>query len=97
MKVISCNQTRYKPTVPGRAVDRRADLLQGEYLDTARAADQKYKGVLPGQVGAVERKLVELGEVRGVVARAFGAPGHQPGEDSWSEEGKVRTFEERGC
>ena len=53
-------------------MDRRADLLQGEYLNIARAADQKYNGVIPGQVGAVERKLVELGEVRGVVAGAFG-------------------------
>ena len=72
LKVISCNQTRYKPTVPDRAVDRRAALLPGEYLDKARGADQKYNGVLPGQVGAIERKLVELGKVRGIVSGAFG-------------------------
>ena len=53
-------------------MDCCAALLPGEYLDKAREADKKYNGILPGQVGAAERKLVELGEVRGVVGGAFG-------------------------
>ena len=55
-----------------RAVDRRADALQQEYLDKARKADRRYNGVLPGVVGPVEQRLLGLGEVRGVVAGNFG-------------------------
>ena len=71
-KVISCNKTQYKPTVTERAVDRRAALLPQEYLTKARKADRLYNGVPKGEVGGVERKLLELGEVRGVVTGNFG-------------------------
>ena len=53
-------------------MDTRADLLPQEYLNKARAADQKYNEVQPGTVGPVERKLLELGEVRGIVSGNFG-------------------------
>ena len=38
----------------------------------ARAADRRYNGVMEGEVGRVERKLVELGDVRGIVCGNFG-------------------------
>ena len=38
----------------------------------ARNADRKYNGVAEGEVGATERKLLQLGEVRGLVAGAWG-------------------------
>ena len=48
VKVISCSKTRYKPNSPKRAVDARADLLPQEYLNKAKAADQKYNQVQQG-------------------------------------------------
>ena len=72
VKIISCSKTRYKPNSPKRAVDTRADLLPQEYLDKARGADQTHNHIPVGTVGPVERKLVELGEVRGIVAGNFG-------------------------
>ena len=72
VKIISCSKTRYKPNSPKRAVDSRADLLPQEYLNKARAADQNHNQIQPGTVGPVERKLLELGEVRGIVAGNFG-------------------------
>ena len=72
LKVISCSQTRYKPTWTERGVDKRAQQLQQEYLVKARNADRKYNGVAEGEVGATERKLLELGEDRGLVAGAWG-------------------------
>ena len=62
LKIISCSKTRYKPNSPKRAVDLRADLLPQEYLNKARAADQNHN----------QMKLLELGEVRGIVAGNFG-------------------------
>ena len=53
-------------------MDKRAEALPEEYLVKAREADRKYNGVLPGIVGGVEQKLVDLGEVRGIVAGNFG-------------------------
>ena len=39
-------------------------------VNKARAADQNQ--IQPGTVGPVERKLLELGEVRGIVSGNFG-------------------------
>ena len=72
LKVISCSKTRYKPTWDRRAVDKRADSLQHEYIMKARAADRKYNNTPEGQVGRVENKLVELGEISGLVCGNFG-------------------------
>ena len=58
-------------------MDRRAAKLPQEYLDKARKADRKYNGTLPGEVGGVEQKLVDLGEVRGVVCGNFGEVSQQ--------------------
>ena len=72
LKVISCSTTRYKPTCEARAVDRRASQLQKEYIQKARAADRRYNEVPEGEVGPVEQKLLQLGEIRGVVAGNWG-------------------------
>ena len=53
-------------------MDHWANQLQGEYLQKARAADRKYKGVPEGEVGGAERKLLQLGEVRGVAIGNWG-------------------------
>ena len=50
----------------------RVDLLPQEYLNKARGADQSYNQIPPGEVGPVERKLVELGDLRGIVSGNFG-------------------------
>ena len=71
LKVISCSQSRYRPTCRKRAVDARADLLQAEYLHKARAADRR-QGVPAGELGRVEQKLISLGEVQGIVCGNFG-------------------------
>ena len=72
VKIISCNKTRYKPTWTKRAVDIRAEKLQEEYLVKAREADRVNNHTLAGTVGAVDWKLVELGDVHGIVAGNFG-------------------------
>ena len=77
VKVISCSKTRYKPNSNKRAVDFRADHLQQEYLVKAREADRTHNGTPADTVGPVERKLVELGEVRGIVGGNFGEVSEQ--------------------
>ena len=72
LKVISCSTTRYKPTWEERGVDRRASQLQQEYLQKARNADRRYTRVPEGEVGPVEQKLLQLGEVHGVVTGNWG-------------------------
>ena len=72
VKIISCSKTRYKSNSLKRAVDARADLLPQEYVNKARGADRKHNQIPEGTIGPVERKLVELGEVRGIVSGNFG-------------------------
>ena len=93
VKIISCSKTRYKPNSPKRAGDTRADLLPQEYLNKARAADQKYNDVQPGTVGPVERKLLELGEVRGIVSGNFG----EVSEDTHRQGPRFSIRMVRGC
>ena len=77
VKIISCSKTRYKPNSDKRAVDFRADHLQQEYLVKAREADRQHNGTPANTIGPVERKLVELGEVRGIVGGNFGEVSEQ--------------------
>ena len=77
VKIISCNTTRYKPTWTKRAVDVRAEKLQQEYEVKAREADRVHNNTPVGTVGPVERKLVELGEVHGIVSGNFGEVSQQ--------------------
>ena len=71
VKVISSSRTRYNPTWQKRAVDVRADQLQGEYVTKAGAADRRQNGPEAG-VGRVEQKLLSLGPIQGIVAGQFG-------------------------
>ena len=74
LKVVSSCPTRYprNPRPEKRAVDRRADLLQGEYTAKARKADRKYGNTEEGQIGRMEQKLMSYGIVRGLVVGAWG-------------------------
>ena len=74
MKVLSSCRTRYprNPRPEARAVDRRAELLQGEYVKKARTVDQKYGGADVGETGGVERKLLSFPRVRGLILGAWG-------------------------
>ena len=72
VKIISCNKTRYKPTLMKRAVNIRADKLQQEYIEKNREADRVYNHMPPCTTGTVEHNLVELGEIRGIMAGNLG-------------------------
>ena len=72
VKIISCSKTRYKPCSNKRAVDKRADELQQEYMVKAREADRVHNLTPAGNVGPVEQKLISLGDVSGVVSGNFG-------------------------
>ena len=72
LKVINCCLSRYPIGDRGKAVDRRAGLLQGEYKRKARETDRVYGGVDQNAIGPVERKLMQYGEVVGLVMGAFG-------------------------
>jgi hypothetical protein len=67
LKVISSNQTRYKPSWKDRGVDKRAAQLHEEYVGKARNADQQHGGTQPGQIGRVEAKLLSFPKVEGIV------------------------------
>ena len=47
-------------------------MLQNEYRRKAREADRVYGGRNPDEIGPVERKLLQFGEVIGLVVGAFG-------------------------
>ena len=72
LKVVSSCNTRYprNPRPEGRAVDRRANLLQGEYTAKARKADKNYGNTPEGQIGRMEQKLLSFGKVCGLVVGA---------------------------
>ena len=76
IKMISSSKMRYSIHRDGqdamRAVDKRANELNSEYLAKARQTDQNYCGTAQGQVGPVETKLTTLGKVHGIVVGAFG-------------------------
>ena len=76
LKIISSSKTRYLPRRKGqeavRAVDKRAQELNGEYISKARSTDRQYCGTPDGTIGPVETKLARLGDVKGLVVGAFG-------------------------
>ena len=55
-----------------KAVDKRANVLTEEYNKKARNVDRVYGGAAEGTVGRVQRKLMDFGQVRGLVFGAFG-------------------------
>ena len=72
LKVINCCPTRYPLGTRTKAVDRRANLLAGEYREKARKADRNYVGTDEDVVGPVENKLLQYGDLQGLVVGAFG-------------------------
>ena len=73
LKVLNCCPSRYSLGERGKAVDKRARLLQGEYRRKARNADRVYGGHPDKtQAGPVERKLLHYGDLFGLVVGAFG-------------------------
>ena len=80
LKVICCCPSRYTlippPPRPDRecvkAVDKRARVLTEEYAKKARDVDRVYGEAVEGTVGRVQKKLMDFGEVRGLVFGAFG-------------------------
>ena len=72
LKVISYCPTRYPPGSGDKAVDRRTKKLQGEYAEKARKADRQFVGTEEGSVGPVENKLLQYGDLQGLVVGAFG-------------------------
>ena len=71
LKIISCSKSRYVPSWTTRAVDKRSANLNKEYLEKAKTAARQFGGIEVGRVGPVERKLVSLGQVKGVVFGNF--------------------------
>ena len=71
LKAFNCCLSRYPAGGRGKAVNRRAGLLQGEYKRKAQEADRVYGGHDPNLAGPVERKLNQYGEVIGLVIGAF--------------------------
>ena len=53
-------------------MDVRAGKLLDEYREKAATADKTHNGVEEDNVGPCEQRLVDLGEVRGLVAGNFG-------------------------
>ena len=79
LKVLCCCPSRYNmsPAPPGdrdhvKAVDKRARVLTTEYRNKAKKVDMDFGGSVEGEVGRVERKLEDYGQVRGLVFGAFG-------------------------
>ena len=72
LKAINCCPTRYSAGDRAKAVDKRANLLQNEYRRKARVADQTYCNHNVDRTGPVERKLLQFGNLFGLVVGAFG-------------------------
>ena len=72
LKVISSNQTRYKPSWKERGVDKRSAQLHDEYVGKAKQADQQHCGAQPDQIGRVETKLLTFPKVEGIVFGNWG-------------------------
>ena len=72
LKVINCCRSRYTPGERTRAVNKRSNQLQSEYRRKARDADRVYGSHESEHAGPVERKLLQYGELYGLVVGAFG-------------------------
>ena len=47
-------------------------MLQGEHRKKAKDTDRKYVGTEEGVIGPVENKLIQYGDIQGLVVGAFG-------------------------
>ena len=76
-----------------RALYKRANELNGEYITKARNTDRRYCGTAQDATGPVETKLGTLLEVKGLVVKAFGEGSDPPlgdfqGEGGWPSKGE---------
>ena len=53
-------------------MDKRAEQLDMEYRDKARATDRNFGGVERGRIGPVENKLLSFPQVQGLVFGSYG-------------------------
>eukprot|EP00973_Karenia_brevis_P092518 12412817-Karenia_brevis.AAC.1 len=73
LKTLHVGVSTYPPSTERcRAVSRRAAAIQSEYVDKARALDQRWLRTLEGDMGPVENKLRSYGAIRSLVFGAFG-------------------------
>ena len=72
MKTIGAVCSRYPRGNRDKAVDRRAGLLQAEYVRKVAKVDQQVLGIPRGEVGPLQRKLQSFGDIMGLVVGAFG-------------------------
>ena len=70
LKVITCCSSRYQVRDRQKAVDKRAGLLSGEYRRKAKNVDRDVIGI-NGEMGPIERKLGEYGDLLGLVVGAW--------------------------
>ena len=72
LKTIGAVCSRYPRGNRNKAVERRAGLLQGEYVRKVARVDQQVLGTPRGEVGPLQRKLESFGDILGLVVGAFG-------------------------
>ena len=75
LKVLSCCPTWYgapNASVTVRAVEKRANGLQADYVNKAKKVDKSMNGFIEGVKGPVEKRLNEFGEVIGLCFGAWG-------------------------
>ena len=70
LKLLSAGRTWYHGSQ--KAVDIRGRQLPKSYRVCAQKIDQKYSGTTPGQVGPMEQRLIEFGDLQCLVAGQFG-------------------------
>ena len=75
LKIIGAVETRYprsgRCARKKRGVERRRDLLAGEYRNPLAALDMRYHGTGDGEVGPLVRRLEGYGQLQGLVIGAF--------------------------
>ena len=75
LKVIGAVDTWYKRignlARSKKGVERRKQLLQGEYRNPLAALDRRYHGTQEGDVGPLVRRLQGFGPLQGLVIGAF--------------------------
>ena len=76
LKLISAGATYYKSGSGDRSVDVRARQLPRLYQDKAKNIDRNYCGNAEGQVGPVQRRLEQFGDLAGFVIGQFGEGSH---------------------
>ena len=73
LKVIGAVRTCYPVVgVTAKSIDKRANLLQGEYRRKVVKIDREVLNTPQGQTGPLQRRLEEFGVIKGLVVGVFG-------------------------